>query len=292
MNRALALIGALLLSSLSIASACVAESSERIRFTLGGQGGHEGIQANFRTDDGAKHDNNWDSRLRPAELVGLDLAGFRGAGARPLRFSVIREAGRLDCSGVGGAGSASGICGFTPDLRFVQLLERRGIDRPTKEQAFGLMAVNVHRELIDAIADAHYPTPSVGDLMGMSALGVDGSYIRGLAAASYRPRTSGGLIQFKALDINPQWIAGFVRAGYGDLGPDELVQLRALGITPAYIAGFDRLGYRRLPVAKLVQLKALDITPAFIRAVAPTPTGHPMPSTDKLIALKVLGERR
>ena len=45
MNRAFALIGALLLSSLSIASTCVAEVPDRIGFTLQDRGGSEGIHA-------------------------------------------------------------------------------------------------------------------------------------------------------------------------------------------------------------------------------------------------------
>jgi hypothetical protein len=288
MNRALALIGALLLSLLSIASACVAEAPDRIRFTLQGQGGSEGIQANFRSDGRGSH-NEWNSSFRPGELVGLDLAGFRAGGTHPLRFSLIREAGRLDCVGEGGRGFAGGTCGFTPDRGFVQFLQSRGIARPTADQGLGLMAVNVHRELIDAIAAARYPAPSIGDLMGLSALGIDGAYIRGMAAAGYRPRTLNGLIQFKALDITPQWIAGFVRIGYAELPADQLVQLKAMGITPDYISGFERLGYRRLPVDKLVQLKAMDITPDFVRSIA---AGRGMPDPDKLVALKIFGGRR
>ena len=111
----------------------------------------------------------------------------------------------------------AGNCSFTADPRFTQLLESRGIRRPTRDQAFGLMAVNVRREMIDAIAAAHYPTPSVDDLMGLAALGVNGAYIGEMARAGYRPTSIDALIQFKALNITPQWIAGFVRIGYANL---------------------------------------------------------------------------
>ena len=144
MNRALALIGAVLLSFLSIASACVAETPDRIQFSLDGQGGSEGIQATFQSDR-PNHVDNWDSRFRPGELVGLDLAGFRAGGTHPVRFSVIREAGRLDCSGSGGRGLANGSCGFTPDPGFTRLLQSRGIAMPSVEQGLALMAVNVPR---------------------------------------------------------------------------------------------------------------------------------------------------
>jgi hypothetical protein len=290
MNRVFALVGALLLAFISVSSACTAAPAGFIHFTLEPRRGGEKIHADFRSDNGPRDDHDWSTEFRPAELSGLDLAGFRGAGSRPLRFALIREAGRLDCSGHGGESSAAGNCSFTADPAFTQLLESRGIGRPTRDQAFGLMAVNARRELIDAIAAAHYPAPSIEDLMGLSALEVNGAYISAMARAGYRPKTIDALIQFKALDITPQWIAGFVRIGYANLPADELVQIKALDIKPEFIAGYDRIGYRHLPVDKLVELKALDITPDFVRRVAGD--GAPMPPIEKLMTLKTFGERR
>ena len=290
MNRFLAFIGALLVAFVSVSSACTAAPAEWIHFTLEPQHGRgDRIEARFRNEVRGRDENNWSTDFRPTELVGLDIAGFRGSGSRPLRFALIREAGRLDCSGHGGDSYAAGNCSFTPDAGFTQLLQSRGIARPSNEQAFGLMAVNARREVIDAIARAHYPTPSIDNLMALSALGVDGAYISEMSLAGYRPRTLDGLVEFKALSITPQWIAGFARIGYADLPADDLMQLKALNITPEYIAGFDRAGYRHLSVDKLVELKAMNITPEFVRAVAGE--GNAMPDPAKLIELKMFGSR-
>jgi len=290
MNRIFALVGALLLAFISISSACTAASAGWIHFTLEPERGDAGeLKASFRSEDRDHGDNNWSTEFRPTELGGLDLAGFRGAGSRPLRFALTREAGRLDCSGNGGNSYAAGYCSFTADPAFAQLLESQGIARPTQEQGFGLMAVNVRRELVQAIATAHYPAPSIDNLMALSALNVTGAYISEMARAGYRPRTIDSLIEFKALDITPEWIAGFVRIGYADLPGDELVQLKALNVTPDYVAGFERVGYHHLSADQLVQLKAMDITPEFVRAVAGA--NGPMPDTTKLIELKTFGAR-
>jgi len=290
MNRCLAFIGALVLAFISISSACTAAPAQWINFTLAAEHGGDGVDASFRSKSGPGHDNNWSSDFRASDLVGLDSAGFRAAGARPLQFAVIREAGRLDCAGQGGGGRAAGNCSLTPDPAFAQLLESRGIGRPSPDQAFGLVAVNVRRELIDAIAAARYPAPSIDDLMALSALGVNGAYVGAMANAGYRPRTLDGLVQFKALGITPQWIVGFAQIGYATLPADELVQLKALDITPEYVSGFDRIGYRHLPVDTLIQLKAMDITPEFVRSVAAE--GRPLPDMAKLIELKEFGRRR
>jgi len=290
MNRTLALLLALVFATLTVSSACVAAPSDWVGFTLEPERGSDGkVRANFHNQDRGRDHNNWSTGFRPSELIGLDLAGFRGSGARPLHFALVRETGRLDCSGNGGSSRASGSCAFAADPAFTQLLESRGIGRPTRAQAFGLMAVNARRELVEAIAAARYPTPTIDDLMALSALGADGRYISELAHAGYRPDKIDTLIQFKALNVTPEWIGNFARMGYGTLPADELVQLRALDITPEFIAGFDRIGYGRLPVDSLVQLKALGVTPEFARSAQARSQARL--SIDDLVQIKVLGRR-
>ncbi len=290
MNRSLAFLLALVFATVTVSSACLAAPSDWVRFTLEpARGGAGDIHATFRRDNRGQGDNDWSSTFRAADFAGLDIGGFRGTGVRPLRFALAREAGRLDCAGNGGNNHASGNCGFTADPGFTQLLISRGIGRPTREQAFGLMAVDARRALIEALATAHYPTPAINDLMALSALGVDGPYIGGLARVGYRPRSVHSLVEFKALGITPEWIGGFVRVNYGDLPAEELVQLKALGITPDFIVGFDRIGYRHLPVSTLVQLKALDITPEFVRSAVGGRAG--LPPVSELVQLKMSGRR-
>jgi hypothetical protein len=295
MNRCLAFLLALIFATVSVSSACVAAPGDAIRFTLEPERGDSAkIHASFRDEalerDAKRNENSWSTGFPPSELIGMDISSFRAAGTRPLRFAVVREAGRLDCAGDGGSSHATGNCRFTADPGFTNLMISRGIGRPTHEQAFGLMAVNAKREVIDAIAAAHYPTPSIDNLMALSALGVDALYISGMSRVGYRPNTLQSLVEFKALGITPEWVGGFTRIGYGTLPGNELVQLKALNITPEFIAGFDRIGYRHLPVATLVQLKALDISPDFVRsAVGQRAT---MPPVNELVEMKTFGKRR
>src|SRR5437763_7517697 len=171
MNRCLAFLLALVFATVSISSACVAVPSDWVHFTLQPERGDGKIHASFRDQSHGRGDNNWSTEFLPSELVGLDVASFRASDARPLRFAIVREAGRLDCSGNGGNSSAAGNCSFTADPGFTQLLVSRGIGRPSREQAFGLMAVNAHRDVIDAVAAARYPTPTIDELMALAALG-------------------------------------------------------------------------------------------------------------------------
>jgi hypothetical protein len=290
MNRPLAFLFALLLAFITVSSACVAQTAEWVSFTLEPERGDSGeIRASFYDASRGRGDSNWSTAFAPSELIGLDGPSLRGPGTRPLRFAIVREAGRLDCAGNGGSNRANGNCRFTADPAFTQLLINRRIGRPTREQAFGLMAVNARREVIEAVAAAHYPTPTIDNLMALAALGVDGRYIGEMAHAGYRPQSLQKLVEFKALGITPQWIAGFVRVGYANVPGDGLEQLRALGVTPEYIEGFQHIGYRNLPVDKLVELKALNVTPEFVRSAVPA--GSAMPPVSELVELKMFGRR-
>lgn len=290
MNRSLALILALCCAFLSVSSACMAAPTDWIRFTLEPSRGGGDIRADFRDEDNGRNRNNWSSSFPSSQLVGLDLAGFRAGGTRPLRFAIVREAGRLDCAGHGGESYASGNCGFTPDPGFAQLLAARGIGTPTRDQAFSLVALDVRRTLIEAVAAARYPTPTVDNLVEMTAVGVDGRYIVDLSRLGYRPKSIRTLVEFRALGITPEWIGGFQRIGYGELPADDLVQLKALDVTPDYVLGFERAGYRNLTADTLVQLKALDITPEFARQMGDG--GSTPPNVRELVDMKVLGRRR
>lgn len=290
MNRLLAFLATLILATVSVTSACFAASYDNIRFTLGPQRGEfQKLRASFHDESRGRDGNNWSTGFMPSELIGLEVSSFHAAGFRPLHFALSREAGRLDCAGNGGNDHAYGNCRFTENEAFSQALASRGIVRPTREQSFALMAVNAHREMIDAIAAARYPTPAIDDVIAMAALNVSGSYIAEMARAGYRPRSVQSVIEFKALNITPEWIGGFARMGYANLPGDGLVQLRALNITPEFIAGYERIGYRHLPVDALVQLKALRITPEFAASVAEA--GRPLP-VNELVQMKIFGRRR
>ena len=291
MNRFLAIIFALLCATLSVSSACLAQAADLINFTLQPERNASGkIHASFTHEGRGRYDNSWSTGFMPSDLIGMEVSSFRAAGTRPLHFAIVREAGRLDCAGNGGGSYASGNCRFSADAGFTRLLASRGIGQPTREQAFGLMAINARRELIEGLAAARDPMPTIDNLMALSALRVDRGYIAGMSRAGYRPATLQSLIQFKALGITPEWIAGFARLGYANVPADGLVQMRALGITPDYILGFQRLGYRNLPVSKLVQLKALNITPEFVRSAVGEQ--KELPPVSELVDRKMLAKRR
>lgn len=291
MTRCFAFFCACLLSLATISSAGFSAAVDDVTFTLSPpRGGGPAIRGDFRQKRSSRGENNWTTSFHPREFVGLDHAGFRAVGARPLRFALMREAGRLDCTGQGGRSRAAGRCRFTSDPTFSADLARLGVGRPDAAQSYGLMSLNARRSTVEAIVAARYPAPSVNQLIGLTALGVDAAYISGMSGAGYRLRAIDDLMQFKALGITRDWISGFARAGYSNLPADELVQMKALNITPAFVAGFERIGYGRLPVDSLVQLKALGATPEWARNLERRHGRRP--TVSQLVQMKALGFER
>ena len=285
MTRMFAFFAAILVSVVAVSSACTAGVSEGLRFHLDAKRGSATVYASFT--GGKNRTRHWSTDFNTGELQGLDVAQLRADSGRPVRFALVREAGRLDCAGSGGRSTASGVCNFTDDDSFSNFLVSRGVKRPTEDESLAMMSLNVRRNLVEALHSARYPVPSVDDLVSLTALSANADYINGLAQVGYRPRDLNTLVQFKALDVTPAYIQSFVQSGYGNLPSDQIVQLKALDINGDYVASFKAAGYPNLTPDQLVSLKALGVTADYARAVRES--GREIPSAERLVELKAIG---
>jgi hypothetical protein len=282
MNRLLALAAALILSALTVSSA-VATPSGPMSFRLSRDAGGR-IQLNlYRGDRGHDH---LSSTFSPADLPGLDVAVLSEPGQRPIRFAMVRDAGRVDCAGTGGSAMASGGCRFTPDAAFASMLASRGIGRATDEQAYEMTMVGVRRDLIDALVASRFPRPDIDKLVELSAVGVTPRFIADLSARGYAPSSLDDLTEFAALDVSPAYIDALASAGYRNIGAGKIAELKAVGVNPAMIATLAAAGYRNLSVDDLEQMAALNITPGFIQGFARI--GYTNLPVDQLVELKAL----
>ena len=278
-------LAAIAASTIAVTATVDAAEPTEFNFRLTDEGDGASIRADFRRVD--REHSQWNSTFRLADLAGLDQSQLRAAGQAPVQFALVRDAGRLDCAGTGGSGSATGRCRFTANQAFVDYLRTSGITRLSGEDAYAMMAVGVRRDLVSAIRQAAYPAPSAENLIALSALGADREYIGDMSAAGYRPESIERLIEFKALGITPEYIAAMQRIGFGGATGGQLVQFKALGIDANYIESLRRAGYGNLSPSTLVEFKALGITENYIDEVRKAGYGLVEPS--KLVQMKALG---
>ena len=166
MNRPVALLGALVLTAISVSSACMASPGQPVAFTLQAYPGQNNVHLSLNR---GKH-GNMSSSFAPGDLAGLDLSAVRQAGQHPVRFAYIRGAGRIDCNGYGGNSVATGQCNFAPSAAFSEFLAAQGVGRPTIEQSYELMMTDATRDLVEALAQYHYPRPGIEKLVELAAV--------------------------------------------------------------------------------------------------------------------------
>lgn len=278
-------LAAVAASTLAVTATVDAAEPTEFSFHLRDEGDGANIRADFRRLD--REHSQWNSSFRLADLAGLERSQLLPAGQTPLQFAIVRDAGRLDCTGTGGSGSADGRCRFTVDEAFFDYLRTSGVTSLSGEDAYAMTAVGVRRNLVAAIRQANYPAPSAENLIALSALGADREYIDDMSGAGYRPESIERLIEFKALGITPEYIAGMQRIGFGRATASQLVQFKALGIDAAYIESLKGVGYDNLPPNTLVEFKALGITASYIDEVRKAGYGQVEPS--KLVQMRALG---
>jgi hypothetical protein len=258
MHRSLAICFALILTMISIASTGLAAEVGTLRFEVS-EASKGRLQLALSRSRSPERTSGSSFEVR--ELAGFDRAALKAREGLPVKFELVREPGRLDCSGRTAGRSARGTCRFTGDPSFASFLVGAGVRRPTEEEWLDLTMVGAGRSLVDALRQGRYVMPAPNTLAGMTAVGVSPDYIRDMAAYGYRPRRTEDFIPLKALDVSPAYIRSLRSVGYDSVPVEQLIQLKALGITAEFIASFQKYGYRDLPVSRLVQLKALGTRP-------------------------------
>ena len=129
MNRAIVFLAATAAAALAVTSACLANTKpahdfrpDNIHFTLTPAARGDDVNLSLRL--GRNH--NMTSHFAPSELAGLDPASLRSAGAT-VSFALVRQAGRVDCTGTSAKSRADGDCRFSADTAFADLLASRGV---------------------------------------------------------------------------------------------------------------------------------------------------------------------
>lgn len=277
------------------------------------------IQLSFRTGDGVRSRSEWSNGYDLAELPGLTPAQLDGPG-QPVRFALVQEAGRLDCTGTAGNRQGIGTCGFAADAGFAARLAAAGIGRPSERQAYSLTLARVRYDLVEELDRQGYARPSVDELVAMGIHGATADYVRDIGAAGYRLGKPGGLVQFRIFGIDaafirdmaaigpqfrnlsaddlvkfkihgvkPALVRAYTGLGYSSIDARDLVAMQIHGVSPEFVSELAALGYRNVPARKLVELRIHGVTPQFIRELQAE--GVALPAPDQLVRLRLAGYR-
>ena len=248
------------------------------------------VQFTIESRWGRDSRSTWSNSRPIGELQGLSYAQLAGPSG-PVRFAIVREAGRLDCGGQAGRQSGSGTCSFTPDAAFGDFLAAQGIGRPTVGQSYSLAMSSVGRELVTALNGAGSPRPSVDQLAAMGIHGVDAGYVRGLAAIGSQFRRFGGddLVRMKIHGVKPDYVQAMAAIGpaFGTLTAADLVSFAIHGAKPERVQAFVRSGHVPLRPEDVTAMAIHGVSAGFIDEMAAS--GFKRFTAEELVKLRIHG---
>jgi len=250
------------------------------------------IQLNFnekrgRNQSGQSYDFN--------ELQGLSREqALRGG---PVKFSLVREAGRIDCEGTFQDGKGSGTYQLTANASFISGMKsrgfdfetnRRGFDGETDDRLFAAITLNITTALADDLS-ATFGKVTIDDLFKGAIFKVDSNFAREMRATGYENLGLEDLVKARIFKIDANFVRQVSAMGFEKEPFESLVKMQIFKVTPEFIAEMGNEGLRNLRIEELVKLRIFKIDSQFIRDAKAD--GVPM-EVERLVQRKIGVARR
>jgi len=209
-----------------------------------------------------------------SELEGLSREQAAGGGA--VRFSLVREAGTVECEGSFQQGKGSGTFRFTPNHGFATAMKGRGFDfeksssakgggQNLEERLFAAAMLNVTTALADDLLSAGFGPLDVDDLFKAAIFKVDSKFMREMKASGFPNLGMEELVKARIFKFDPDFVGQVTRMGFDKEPFESLVKMRIFKVTPEFIEEARKEGLRDLSIEELVKMRIFKIDGEFIR---------------------------
>lgn len=235
---------------------------------------------------------SYDHTYNFSELQGLTREQALGSG--PAKFSLVREAGRIDCEGTFQNGQGSGTFRFTGDLGFVSAMKSRQFDfgEPRSDHAhqmFTATVLNVTTALADDLNSAGFGKLDVNDLFKAAIFRIDSKYKREMEASGFGNLGMEDLVKARIFKIDSEFVQEAKQMGFESESLESLVKLRIFKVTPEFIAEARNEGLTNLSLEDAVKLRIFKIDSDFIRKARVD--GVPI-EVEKLVERRIFAKNR
>ncbi len=224
-----------------------------------------------RTEKGGR--NQMGQSYDFSDLQNLSREQARGSGA--VRFSLVREAGTIDCEGSFNNGKGSGTFRFTPNPQFVSMMKTRGFDFETdssndkkkdfEDRLFAAATLNVTTVLADDLLAADFGKLDVEDLFKAAIFKVNSQFMREMKASGFPNLTMEDLVKARIFKIDAEFVRQVAQMGFDKEPFESLVKMRIFKVTPEFIAEARSEGLTDLNAEDLVKMRIFKIDSQFIR---------------------------
>jgi hypothetical protein len=225
-----------------------------------------------RTEKSAK--NHMGSTYDFADLQGLSRDQALGGGN--VRFSLVREAGTIECEGAFQNRRGSGTFRFTSNPSFLAAMKSRGFDfekltsrsnewPEPQHSLFMAATLNVTTALADDLLAADFGRLEVEDLFKAAIFKIDSKFMREMKASGFPNLGMEDLVKARIFKIDAEFLAQVTRMGFDKEPFESLVKMRIFKVTPEFINEVRNEGLADLVIEDLVKLRIFNIDAAYIR---------------------------
>jgi hypothetical protein len=229
------------------------------------------IHLNFdrRSDQDGKH--SMGQTYEFSELQGLSREQAMGGGS--VKFSLVREAGTIECEGSFQNGRGAGTFRFLGSQAFLSAMKSRGFDfesnsskhdRDLEERLFTAAALNVTTALADDLASAGFKL-DVDDLFKAAIFKIDSTFMREMKASGFPNLGMEELVKARIFKIDAEFVRKVTQLGFDKEPFESLVKMQIFKVTPEFITEMRNEGFTDLDIEDLVKMRIFKIDSEFIR---------------------------
>jgi hypothetical protein len=245
------------------------DQADRVQFSLQGS----------ESDDHFNTSSPW----KLADLQGLDWAS---AAKHDVNFSIVRDAGTIDCKGFAQEQRGAGLFTFQPNPQYLPEMAKLGYSFEGKD-LLSATIFDVSFDFARSMKSAAVRGLDAGKLFAFRIHGVTPQFIRDLRSAGLEAADAGRLIAFRIHGVTPEFVNELHGAGLNVTDEGELIAFRIHGVSPKFVGEIDHLGYPHAPPDQLIALRIHGITPEYIEGLRSK--GLQNLTLDQLISLRIHG---
>jgi hypothetical protein len=224
----------------------------------------------------SSHESDWPS----SSFQGVD---FSKTGRQDVHFTIVRDAGKIECEGFLNNGEGAGIFHFQPDANYLREMSALGFSIDDEKQ-FSMAVMDVGLEFARQMKTEHLSDLDADKLIAFRIFRVDSAFIEALRAEGLKISDADKLVAFRIHGVSPEMVRSLHQAGYS---PDEdmLIAMRIHGATPEWMGELKQRGYDHVDLKKLIAFRIHGVSPEFIQKLQGLGYSHPDP--DELIAMRI-----
>jgi hypothetical protein len=224
----------------------------------------------------SNHQSDWPA----TSFQGVD---FSKPGRQDVHFTIMRDAGKIDCEGFLNDGEGAGLFHFQPDPNYAREMESLGFPIDEEKQ-FSMAVQDVSLEFARQMKSEHLSGLDTDKLIAFRIFRVDSAFIHDLRTEGLQISDADKLVAFRIHGVTPQMVRSLHQAGYK---PDEdtLIAMRIHGATPEWMEELKQHGYGHIDLEKLIAFRIHGVSPEFISKLQGLGYSHPDP--DQLIAMRI-----